>query len=136
MPVRCTRPRSARWSCGAKAATVRPRESPRSVPLARADAGAPTRELPPPVRSEVRTSSFRLSFHAIEQFTNGIQFVGRSLAAGQRLHDEFCGRSSERAVHEIGEQLALRPLFAVTRLINVRSLRLVADHQTLFGHDL
>src|SRR6185436_17376037 len=89
-----------------------------------------------PVRSEVETRSFRLSFKRFEQLADGAQLFGRRLASGKSLHDELRRRASESAIDEISEELPLRLLFAVAGLVNVSPLGLVADDESFFGHDL
>src|SRR5712691_2932704 len=107
---------------------------PRSLP-AITRAAAPGRSPAPTDRREELCSSL-FSFQSVQKLADLGELRGRRLLSRECLHDQLRRRATEGTVDEIGQDLSLRTLFAVACLVDVRALRLIADHETLFRHDL
>src|SRR6266568_1273506 len=111
-------------SASAKAQAL-PQGSPRRAHPATAGAAVPSRLPEPGVRS------FRFSFQPVEKISNRVEVIRIRFPPRKSLHHELRCRSAECPVGEVGQQLPLRFLFAVTRLVNMRSCGLIANDETL-----
>src|ERR1035441_5198702 len=83
-----------------------------------------------------RVTPVSLAFEVFDQLSNLSQFLDRRLPRCDCLHGQLKRRAAERTTRQITHQLPLRLLFAPTRSVDVRSLRLVARDQPLYRHDL
>ncbi len=73
---------------------------------------------------------------AFDHAANLGELVRRCTLAGEGLKHELRGRAAERAIHQVADELTLGLLLAETRMIDVRTVALVAADEPLLRHDL
>src|SRR5687768_2869667 len=73
---------------------------------------------------------------AFNQLANLTELFRRRAPGRERLEHELRRRSTERAIEQVAHELPLGLLFGLPRLIDVRTIRVVAPDEPLLRHDL